>query len=359
MKKTINYITCSAWWDTDVTLLPELSKQYDINLYATELPLQACQKQIDFKIIPFKRVELFKQKYYTKDIRTFGQTIFFLLKIIKSIKKDDYNIFVLGGNLYFVFFLGVLLPVSNTIIIIHNYIEHTDKRHSLMAFIKKMYYRRMSRFLFLSKSQYDLFRTDYPKKKSEYIQMPLKDYGKSIKSHSNDVITILFFGYIRPYKQLDVFINAAKKTVSPMLRFVIAGKADNWEQYEKMIGNDSRFSWDIGYISDDKVPIIFSLCDFLILPYADSTQSGPSLIALNYGIPIIASDLPPFRQIIVDNENGFLFKAGDVNALVDILDKISLMDDDDINRMKSSQLLVKEKYVNKTAILPVISEFLM
>ena len=151
MKKKINYITCSAWWDTDITLLPELCKQYDINLYATELPLQSCQKQIDLKTIPFKRVELFKQKYLTRDIRTFCQTIPFLFKVIKSINKNDYNIFVWGGNIFFVFFLGLLLPVTNTIIILHNYIEHTDKRHGLVTFIKKIYFWRMTRFLFLSK----------------------------------------------------------------------------------------------------------------------------------------------------------------------------------------------------------------
>ena len=81
------------------------------------------------------------------------------------------------------------------------------------------------------------------------------------------------------------------------------------------------------------------------MPYSDATQSGPALIAMNYGQPIIASDLPAFKQIIIDGKNGFLFKNGDSDSLKQVIERAVKLSQDEVDLMKSAQLQFKESYL--------------
>lgn len=49
------------------------------------------------------------------------------------------------------------------------------------------------------------------------------------------------------------------------------------------------------------------------------SQSGPTKIAFNYNIPIIASNLLGFSDEILEGVNGYLFEPGNVNDLVRVM----------------------------------------
>ena len=64
------------------------------------------------------------------------------------------------------------------------------------------------------------------------------------------------------------------------------------------------------------------------MPYREVTQSGPLMIAFNYGILPIVSDLGGFKEHITDNINGFLFKSESSNDLAKVMEKtINLSED--------------------------------
>src|SRR5690606_11227486 len=64
----------------------------------------------------------------------------------------------------------------------------------------------------------------------------------------------------------------------------------------------------------------FSIADVLVTPYHEASQSGPVQIAQALGKPVIASDLPAFRECMEQGVSGRLFKTGDSEALAETMD---------------------------------------
>ena len=342
----INYITYDSWWDTDKTILPEISNIYNVNTYV----LDFMDSELKFKNKESYNTNLtiIKQNYRDRNILSLFAALKLIFKVIPSLwKKNVTNIFVPGKNIYLVLLLIFCCPKRNTIICIHNYIEHVDRRGKIGVFIKKLYINKFRKFLFYSHQQQLLFKKEHPLKASFFINMPLKDFGNPTEKRKYEEITFLFFGLIRDYKRLDLFINAANQIEEKKVKFVIAGNTKNWGKYESMIKDQSKYICDIRYIADSDVPNYFCNADFLVLPYEDATQSGPSLIALNYGLPIIASDLSVFRDIITDGENGFLFKTGDIKSLISILKHSSSLTNEELQKMKIAQRKKRELYQKK------------
>jgi len=82
----------------------------------------------------------------------------------------------------------------------------------------------------------------------------------------------------------------------------------------------------------------------IVLPYKKIYQSGVLLMAMSYGTAVLASDLEPMREIITDNETGFLFPNNNADELADRIIKI-LADYDLKDRVAKNGLhLMEEKF---------------
>lgn len=346
--QTINYITYDSWWDTDQTILSNLAKDYTTNVFVLNFA-KGANKYPNKDNRGFNVFVQKTQKYRDRDPRSLFTAISFY-KIIRSYaSKDGLNIFVPGQNIFLLLLL-LFLPKRRTCICYHNHVEHIDSRKGLFVHIKKLYCRYFDKFILYSQGQLDEFRTDNPDKKTFLLNMPLKDYGTSSIIKDNRSINFLFFGYIRDYKRLDIFIDAANKVKSTRAKFIIAGKTKTPEKYEALIKDKRRFDLRLCFIANDVIPDIFSSSHYLVLPYEDSTQSGPSLVALNYSLPIIASDLPSFRSIIKDGENGHLFTLGDSDALAKVMEYVCTLSDEQLCKYTEKQTEMKLEYLVKSDV---------
>ena len=129
---------------------------------------------------------------------------------------------------------------------------------------------------------------------------------------------VLYFGLIRPYKGLDVLIDAISILAQERLGgrdgkpvyLVIAGECyGEWEPYQNAI--DASAAADLiqvhaRFIPDHEVALFFSAADCVALPYRKASQSGVTAIALHYGIPIVASDVGGLAEYILPGETGAL-----------------------------------------------------
>lgn len=358
---TINYITYDSWWDTDITILPQLSKIAKLRVFVLD-PHQ--EPKYPHKEVP-ENVYLYvkEQKHRDRDVRSLFTAISFLRQLKKNSHKEDLFFFIPGKNPFFLFLTQYFLPKDRTIICSHNYLEHGDVNKtvsSLMGKLKLNFYNKFNYFHFFSKLQEEYFKKDYPSKSSFYTEMPLKDFGSCSVCKNHDAIKILFFGLVRDYKRLDLVIDAINGIECSNLKIVVAGAISEEDKvkYQKMIQDERKYELYFGFVDNADIPKYFMESDFLILPYRSATQSGPSLIAINYGLPIIASDIPTFKNLIMDGKNGFLFKNGDVDSLKTVLVKISQMSKTDIETMKQCQYSFKEEYKRKTDVAQCFNIFI-
>ena len=178
----------------------------------------------------------------------------------------------------------------------------------------------------------------------------------SISTCLSKALGFLFFGFIQDYKRLDLFINAAKQIDNA--RFIIAGACKEWEKYKKIIGQMDNLQCDIHFLNNDEIRSYFQEADYLVLPYDESTQSGPLLIAYNYNIPVIASDIELFKTMVCDEQNGFLFEKGNLGSLIKILDKANNLSESQYQLLVKNMSERKEQYQLTTNFKLALDTFL-
>jgi D-inositol-3-phosphate glycosyltransferase len=167
-------------------------------------------------------------------------------------------------------------------------------------------------------------------------QLKLEDDGKYM----------LFFGQIKDVKGLDILLQAMV-AVPQDIKLIIAGKPwkSDFSFYDDLIlkyGLSDRVIKMIRFIEDDEREKLFFATDVNILPYKVIYQSGVLLMAMSHGLPVIASDLPANKEIIIDGENGSLFKSEDA---ADLAKKVEIFfKDSDLQNNMSEKALETIKY---------------
>ena len=94
---------------------------------------------------------------------------------------------------------------------------------------------------------------------------------------------------------------------------------------------------DIRRIPSDEVAGLFESCDYFVMPYQSIAQSGAMTVAMNYNLPVIASDLDTFHEFIEDNETGWFFNAGNTDDLAALMEKLINIPEKEYLRIKSNQ----------------------
>lgn len=121
--------------------------------------------------------------------------------------------------------------------------------------------------------------------------------------------TLLFFGFIRDYKGLDLLIQAMND-LDDSYQLVIAGEVyGSFEKYQELIDQSNaknRIALFNKYIGDDDVAVYFSASDVCVLPYKSATQSGITSISNHYNLPIIATNVGGLKETIHHNQTGLI-----------------------------------------------------
>jgi len=179
------------------------------------------------------------------------------------------------------------------------------------------------------------FRKEIPVKLSPH---PLFDnYGKPVTRSEAlswlnldpDYSYLLFFGFIRAYKGLDILIEAFsdERLRNRKLKLIIAGEFyEDDTPYRALIKkhhleNDIIFSDH--FIPDSEVTYFFSGADIVVQPYKTATQSGVTQIAFHFEKPMLVTDVGGLREIVADGKCGYVVKPESeaiTAALIDYFD---------------------------------------
>lgn len=135
---------------------------------------------------------------------------------------------------------------------------------------------------------------------------------------------MLFFGFIRDYKGLDLLMHAlADKRFDKMnVRLIVAGEfynnAEKYHKLEKELGLADKIIWRSDFIADDEVRYYFNAADIIVQPYKSATQSGVTQIAYHFEKPMLVTNVGGLAEIVPDGKVGYVTPV-DAQSIADAL----------------------------------------
>ncbi len=224
--------------------------------------------------------------------------------------------------------LGTILRIikknqcSKIICIADNIIPH-EKRPGDKSFTK-YFIKPIDGFITMSKKVLDDLRIFTQTKAIQTVHPLYDNFGDALLKEDAknylqipaDSKIILFFGFIRKYKGLDLLLEAMKilknqhaKDASIILpRLLIAGEFYDDEMiYTNLIqelGIEELLDLRTHFISDQEVKYYLSAADFVIQPYKNATQSGVTPLAYHFEKPMLVTNVGGLADMVPDGKAG-------------------------------------------------------
>lgn len=138
---------------------------------------------------------------------------------------------------------------------------------------------------------------------------------------------LLFFGFVRHYKGVDVAIDAVAllNERGVRCRLTIAGElwdpVDTWHDMIADRGLTDLVELRTRYVPDTEVSAVLAEHHAVVLPYRTASQSGIAPLALAAGRPVIATRVGGLEEVVVDGVNGALADPGDASSLADAIQR--------------------------------------
>ena len=135
---------------------------------------------------------------------------------------------------------------------------------------------------------------------------------------------ILFFGFIRDYKGLDILLEAMadERMRQKNVKLIVAGEFyNNSEKYfelEKKLGIGDSVIWHNDFIPDSQVSTYFAAADMVVQPYKSATQSGVTQIAYHFEKPMLVTRVGGLAEIVPHEEVGYVVEPN-AKAVTDAL----------------------------------------
>jgi len=321
MKKKIVWLTAGCYLQVELPFLNILSQRFDIEWIVTVQKGSYIEKHAkEYATQNNICLHLYYNKWKWYNPLKFKEAA----DLMRYVSNIDSDVYYFDYTSFPHLFISMRKHMKGKKLLIA---MHQGKAHSGMRFTRlhniylnwlrsQPYY-----FLFFSQNQYKLF--DSEKSRKYMIPLANNDYGKSKKEPPTDILVFLYFGHIISTKNVGLLIKAAcrlkEETDKPFI-VKIYGNCRNWDGlYQPLVKYPEIFDIRHESIPDDEIPDLFSSAHYLIQPYKMVTQSGPTKLAYGYNLPIIASDLPGFRESVIENVTGLFFKSEDVDSLTALM----------------------------------------
>ena len=214
--------------------------------------------------------------------------------------------------------------------ILDNVIPHEP--HFWDKWLIRYFIGSIDRFIAMSESVQEDCRKFLPAKRQDAVAFnphPLYDnFGQAVpkaeaRQHLHlpeDKTILLFFGFIRDYKGLDLLMRAYAKVVNrkskienPLL--VVAGEFYNngaqYSELEKELGLEGTIEWRTDFIPDDQVRYYFSAADLIVQPYKTATQSGVTQIAYHFERPMLVTRVGGLAEIVPNGKVGYVCEVNE------------------------------------------------
>lgn len=187
--------------------------------------------------------------------------------------------------------------------------------------LSNYFVKSVDAFVAMSKSVLaDLNQFDTIKPRAYYPHPLYDNFGKTVdKSIAKEKLKLernisymLFFGFIRDYKGLDILLNALKsqRLQDLPIKLLIAGEFyGNERKYLQMIKElniSNKIDLRSSFIPNTDVYLYFCASSLVVQPYKNATQSGVTQIAYHFGKPMITTNVGGLSEMIPNGKVGYV-----------------------------------------------------
>lgn len=187
----------------------------------------------------------------------------------------------------------------------------------------KYFIKPVDAFITMSEKVLEDLKLFAPLKPSQVVSHPLYDnFGEKVTKeiarqhlgiNTADKV-ILFFGFIRKYKGLDILFDAMKilkeAPGTENIKLLVAGEFyDNPQPYTdqaEQLGIMEQLILRTDFIADSEVKYYLCAADVVIQPYRNATQSGVTPLAYHFEKPIIVTNVGGLPSLVPDNKVGLV-----------------------------------------------------
>jgi glycosyltransferase involved in cell wall biosynthesis len=181
------------------------------------------------------------------------------------------------------------------------------------AFLAKLALRQADRFMVQSrqdeKNLASLLPAAHIRRHSHPLYHQFPEPARQLPHRAP--IELLFFGFVRPYKGLDLLIDALHLARLPADFFLtIAGEF--WQGKEELLYRikekslHSRVEVLDRYLPDQEAADLFRRADLVVLPYRSATGSGVIPLAYHYNKPVLVTPVGGLPESVLAGESGFI-----------------------------------------------------
>lgn len=123
---------------------------------------------------------------------------------------------------------------------------------------------------------------------------------------------LLFFGYVRKYKGLDILIDALPEAIKqiPELKLLVVGEFyDDVSKYLDLVGKlglQDKVIVINKFVANEEVGKYYAAADVTMLPYRNATQSAVLNVSYSFGKPVIATKVGGLTEFVKDNYTGII-----------------------------------------------------
>ncbi len=162
---------------------------------------------------------------------------------------------------------------------------------------------------------------------------------------------LLYVGRLDPEKHIEEILQAVATAVKKIdFCFVVVGKGTSKIFLEKLTNQLAITDKVIftGFVSNEDLPYFYKLSRCFIIASIAELLSLGTLQAMASGLPVISVNAGALSELVKDRMNGYLYKEGDIHAIVQSIENI-MSNDDVYSKMRIKSLeYVQQHDINKT-----------
>ena len=247
------------------------------------------------------------------------------IKVGRELKKKNADLLIIK------FWLPLMAPCFGTIArivkgngktkvvsILDNIIPHEHRPGDKI--LSKYFISSIDAFIAMSKSVYDDLKSLNDKKPCLLSPHPIYDNFGTAVSREEAIGSLgldpsakymLFFGFIRDYKGLDILLKAIadERIKNSDIKLIVAGEfynnSETYFELEKQLGLEGKIIWRTDFIADEQVKNYFCASDIIVQPYKTATQSGVTQIAYHFEKPMLVTNVGGLPEIVPNGKVGY------------------------------------------------------